>query len=111
MARERLCRVCRDWHDTDKPIPHNCRPEANLARADFPVPMMNLDTIPGGVQSMVDGLWYESKSTLRKSYRAAGVVEVGNEPIKPPPPLKPKSNPEAVVGAMKRTGLWDQLSD
>jgi hypothetical protein len=73
--------------------------------------MMNLDTIGGGVRSMVDGLWYESKSALRKTYRAAGVVEVGNEEQKMPAPVQPKSNPEAVVNAMKRTGLWDQLSD
>lgn len=110
MARERLCKACRGWHAPDA-WPEECTPDARVARGSFPVPMVAFDTIQGGVQSMVDGLWYESKAALRRSYRAAGVVEVGNEPIRPAPPMKPKSNPEAVVGAMKRTGLWDQLAD
>lgn len=110
MPRERLCKVCRGWHDPQN-WPHNCMPERVMTRANLPVPMMNLDTISGGVKSMVDGLYYDSKSVLRRSYKAAGVIEVGNEVQKPPPPVQPKSNPEAVVNAMKRTGLWDQLSD
>lgn len=110
MPRERLCKACRAWHAPDA-WPAECVVPSAVARGSFPAPMMNLDTIPGGVQSMVDGLYYTSKSALRRSYRAAGVVEVGNEPIRPAPPQKPKSNPEAVVGAMKRTGLWDQLTD
>lgn len=108
--RERLCKACRGWHALDA-WPAECMPERNVARGDFPIPMMNFDSIPGGVQSMVDGLWYDSKAALRRSYKAAGVVEVGNEPVKAPPPIQPKSNPEAVVGAMKRTGLWDTLTD
>jgi hypothetical protein len=31
------------------------------------------------VQSMLDGQMYESKSSLRRTYRQAGVVEVGND--------------------------------
>ena len=32
-----------------------------------------------GVQSMLDGKHYDSKSRLRATYRAAGFVEVGND--------------------------------
>ena len=31
------------------------------------------------VQSMTDGKMYDSKSALRKEYRRAGVIEVGND--------------------------------
>jgi|DEB0MinimDraft_6_1074348.scaffolds.fasta_scaffold46587_2 hypothetical protein len=30
-------------------------------------------------RSMVDGLWYDSKSSYRKSLKAKGMVEMGNE--------------------------------
>lgn len=36
-----------------------------------------------GLQSMVSGERFDSKSDLRRHYRANGVVEVGNETIKP----------------------------
>jgi hypothetical protein len=32
-------------------------------------------------QSMLDGKYYTSKSELRKTYKAAGMIELGNEPM------------------------------
>lgn len=56
-------------------------PEAAPARSSLPVPMLSLDTMPE-TQSMLDGKYYSSKSELRKTYKAAGMIELGNEPMK-----------------------------
>ncbi|UPK02389.1 hypothetical protein [Bradyrhizobium sp. 170] len=34
------------------------------------------------VQSQLDGRMYDSKSALRATYRATGVTEVGNDPVR-----------------------------
>lgn len=53
---------------------HDYRP-----RSDYPAPQVISDTIGRGVQSMTNGQWYDSKSALRKEYKQAGVIEVGND--------------------------------
>ena len=78
MARQRFCKVCEGWHDLDKPWPHNCRSEPNWNRSELSGPMVISDCMDG-VQSQLDGKWYDSKSSLRKTYRQAGVTEVGND--------------------------------
>jgi len=85
---ERFCKVCRGWHSLDEPLPHNCQPEPIWTRSDLPAPMVIIDTM-GPVQSMLDGKLYDSKSELRKTYKQAGVVEVGNDPQRYRP--KPKA--------------------
>lgn len=57
-------------------------PEAAPARSSLPVPMLSLDTMPE-TQSMLDGRMYTSKSELRKTYKAAGMIELGNDEMKP----------------------------
>lgn len=52
-----------------------------LARSDLPRPMVISDYVD--VDSPVSGERFTSKSDLRRHYRANGVVEVGNETIKP----------------------------
>jgi hypothetical protein len=55
------------------------------AQSDLPTPTVIHDNIE--VQSQADGLWYSSKSALRKSYKHHGVIEVGDaraQTIKPP---------------------------
>lgn len=42
------------------------------------------------VQSQLDGKFYDSKSALRATYKAAGVIEVGNDPARLRPRQKPK---------------------
>lgn len=80
-------------------------------RADFPTPQISGDGMDG-VKSMVDGKMYDSKSALRRTYRDKGYIELGNEhaPVSPPKPDK-KAREAGIVGAMKKSGLWDQLRD
>ena len=63
-----------DW----KPLPAPERKASPSRRADFPTPRVMRDTMDP-LQSMTDGNFYTSKSELRKEYRRAGVIEVGNE--------------------------------
>ena len=52
------------------------------SQGELACPMIISDTQPA-LRSMTDGRIYDSKSELRKEYRRAGVVEVGNEKQKP----------------------------
>lgn len=62
------------------------------------------------VQSQVDGRIYDSKSAIRAHYKQAGVIEVGNEPIRTPP--KPKPNHEKNREAVHRAfAAVDTMSD
>ncbi|MBX4957017.1 hypothetical protein [Rhizobium lentis] len=95
--RERYCRVCGGWHALDA-WPHNCMPVKNLAQSDLPSPHFVSDTID--IQSMHDGRHYTSKAKLRSAYRAAGVVEIGNE--KPQPIERPKADRKAIRDELRR---------
>lgn len=50
-------------------------------QGELQAPMIIRDGQGGihGVQSMADGKFYDSKSNMRRHYREAGVVEVGND--------------------------------
>lgn len=112
MARERYCKTCRGWHPPSD-WPAECWQPKRVARGDFPLPLLNRDGMDP-IQSMLDGQMYDSKSALRRTYKAAGVIEVGNDgPMASPPPRMgdAKAREAAAVSAMKRTGLWDELSD
>ena len=100
---ERFCKVCRGWHDLDKPWPHNCLPERKMARADLPAPAVIADTMPP-VQSMLDGKLYDSKAALRATYKAAGVTEVGNDSsvLDPKPFQKRYSKREDIKTSVRR---------
>ena len=50
-------------------------------------PAVHGDEIIGGIESMVDGKIYDSKSRLRKSYKELGYVEKGNDRL--PAPRRP----------------------
>ena len=56
--------------------------KASRARSHLPSPMVLMDGCE--VTSPLDGKTYTSKSKLRETYRAAGVVEVGNEKFPTP---------------------------
>ena len=58
-------------------------------RSHLPCPRICTDTMDP-VQSMLDGRMYDSKSALRATYKAAGVVEVGNDPSRFAQRKKPK---------------------
>ena len=57
------------------------RAEQRAARSDLPMPMVISDTMDPVEQ--VDGKFYTSKSAFRAVGRANGLVEVGNEKMKP----------------------------
>jgi hypothetical protein len=51
-------------------------------------------------RSMADGKMYDSKSEYRKSLKAQGYEEVGNEDMRPPKPKEPSK--EEIVSDIKR---------
>lgn len=65
------------------------------ARSNLPMPMLARDQMDP-VQSQLDGKLYDSKSALRRTYKQAGVVEVGNDPARLRPPPKPKQDEAGV---------------
>lgn len=86
MARQRLCRICMAWHDTDR-WPLKCVSVTRRARSDaFPIPMLIRD-FDEPVQSMADGNWYTSKRALAATHKASGnphgqdFIELGNEQV------------------------------
>ncbi len=68
-------------------------------RSDLPTPMLirdGMDTLVG----MHDGRVYESKSALRASYRAAGVIEVGSDaPTEARAPERPRVTKDEIGAA------------
>lgn len=74
-------------------------------RSDLTAPMVIGDAIE--VKSMADGRVYTSKAKLRRSYRALGYVEVGNEIQRPPrrQRVSPKEISDSVEKAFARTGI------
>jgi hypothetical protein len=77
---QRLCRSCSEWHSLDEPWPQACGSHFAV-RSDggtMKRPMVISDSLDS-VQSMVSGERFDSKSQMRKHYRANGVTEVGNE--------------------------------
>lgn len=96
MPRQRLCKVCGGWHELDQPWPEACAQPTVAPSHGLSVPMVNFDTMDA-VQSMTNGLYYDSKSAMRKEYKRAGVVEVGNDV----PTEKPKTDHVARRKAIK----------
>lgn len=82
-AGKKFCRISGTWLD---PETYNARravwDEAAFQRkgnqGELACPMIISDNQPG-LQSMADGKIYDSKSEMRKGYKAAGVEEVGND--------------------------------
>src|SRR6478752_4425718 len=110
--RERLCKVCRCWHEVDN-WPRACYVIASEARSDsLQVPYFISDTMEPCV-SMADGRTYSSKSSLRATYRPSGnaegasYIEVGNAPVAEPKPLQSntKSVKESLQIAKQRAGF------
>lgn len=78
--RQRLCRCCRGWHDTDQPWPHNCYSHFGERgpRSDLPTPMFIVDSMES-LQHPVNGQYYDSKSEFRRITKASGGEEIGTE--------------------------------
>lgn len=79
--RERFCRICRGWHNVEA-WPSDCYKPRSEARSSLAVPYFICDSMDE-TQSMLDGKYYTSKSELRATYKAAGMIELGNEEMAP----------------------------
>lgn len=77
MATYRVCKICGDLHDVNA-WPDNHREWIIDNRSDLAAPMLIRDSMDA-VQSMLDGKMYDSKRKLRRTYREAGVIEVGDD--------------------------------
>lgn len=84
-----------DW---SKEIVIERKAELPAARSDLPFPRIMSDVMEP-LQSMLDGKFYDSKSALRATYRAAGCVEVGNDPAR----LKQRERKKVDRKAVKTT--------
>lgn len=79
-------------------------------RSNLKSPMIMGDSMQP-VQSMLDGKMYDSKSALRATYKAAGVIEVGNDSSITDPKPRAKTKPDkkavraTVEKAFSRAGL------
>lgn len=71
------------------------------ARSHLPAPMLNRDQMDP-VQSMLDGKLYDSKSRLRATYKAAGMIEVGNDPARFAKKEKPKIDRKGVRDTIRK---------
>ena len=96
-ATYRYCASCKELHDIEL-WPALCM-SAPPKRSDLKAPMLIRDSCDP-VQSMLDGKYYDSKSTLRRTYKQAGVTEVGND--KPPPFKKPRPDRKAMKAAVRK---------
>jgi hypothetical protein len=79
MARSRLCRCCKDFHDLDAAWPVECYGHFGVV-AGQSGPAIISDNIDA-FQSMADGRFYDSKSAYRRTLRDRGLIEVGNEKV------------------------------
>ena len=77
MATYRVCKVCGDLHDVAM-WPDNHIEWVIDNRSDLAAPMIIRDSMDA-VKSMLDGKMYDSKRSLRRTYRDAGVTEVGDD--------------------------------
>lgn len=95
---QRFCKICRGWHDLDRPWPDNCLPERNWNRADLPSPRLIRDGLDD-VWNPVNGKIYDSKSSYYRAVKDAGCEIAGNDSsistahekpvqVKTPPGLK-----------------------
>jgi hypothetical protein len=89
------------------------KPRLEPKRSDLPCPRIASDVMEP-VQSQHDGKMYDSKSALRATYRAAGVIEVGNDPARLRPrkkkPIDDKAISETVDKAAARFNRGERAS-
>ena len=107
MPHERHCDICKGWHDVYEPWPEACRPVKVQNRSHMPAPRVIGDVMEP-VTSQLDGRTYDSKSRLRKTYKDAGVTEVGTDAVteRTPPPVPSRAPVEMAVGkALAKAGL------
>jgi hypothetical protein len=99
IDRFRRCGACGEYHwESQWPDNHT---EAPGSRSDLAAPGVITDS-QQPLRSMADGKVYDSKSAMRRSYRADGnpqgveYIEVGNDPQRFKPKPKPKPDIKAI---------------
>jgi hypothetical protein len=99
----RACRVCGDWHRLEEDWPAECAGHFsfNDKRSDFATPMIISDTM-GAIQSQLTGKYYDSKSSLRREYKAHGVTEIGNEKVNTNAPERPRITKQEIGSAIQK---------
>ncbi len=80
---QRICKVCRKWHDLEKPWPVKCYRHVEKGSA----PSVISDTM-APLRHMGTGRVIDSKAKFRADTKASGCVEIGNEQVKPRAPIK-----------------------
>jgi hypothetical protein len=100
--RATWCSACETTHE-QFPAYEICPKYSFPKTSHLPSPMIIGDTMEA-VQSMLDGKMYESKSALRRTYKQAGVNEVGNDSsiMNPKPKKKPKPNMKAIGDSVEK---------
>jgi hypothetical protein len=94
----------RDNFQTDRLLERDRRsrkPRPEPKRSDLPCPRIASDIMPP-VQSQVDGKMYDSKSAIRRSYKATGHEEIGNDPARLRPFVRPKTDRKAIKETVER---------
>lgn len=95
----RFCKMCGGWHDPERWPPACVKIEPDK-RGPYRVHVIS-DEMPA-VQGQHDGRIYTSKSKIRASYRAHGVVEVGNDPARLRRTAAPKVDRNAIRASLER---------
>ena len=90
--------VFRNGELVEKGGPLDIRPVA--ARSHLPTPYVIGDHLPD-VLSHADGKVYSSKSAMRKGYKAAGVVELGND--------APRTTPQSTSDRITKREIREAL--
>lgn len=72
-----------------------------VQRSDLACPMVVTDAM-APVVSAADGKMHDSKSSIRASYRAHGLTEVGNDPARLKPREKPKTDRRVIKEVIEK---------
>ena len=98
---ERYCKVCRGWHDLEKPWPVACSSHYESKRSGVPFPMLQRDwTEP--VQHPVSGEFFTNKAAFSRRTKELGYTEVGDDPARFRKPEKPKESRREIKEAIAR---------
>lgn len=79
---QRMCKVCGEWHDLEQPWPAKCERHFTKQSGPFVISDNMEYTKHHGTGKMI-----ASKRAFSAETRAAGMVELGNETIKPRRPV------------------------
>lgn len=85
----------------DIEVPRREKPDRRHLRSELPAPRIASD-IMEPVQSQVDGKMYDSKSAIRRSYKATGHEEIGNDPARLRPFVRPKTDRRVIRDTIEK---------